>query len=101
MRALAGDTAAAGAIGSRNGRAGFAAVARLGDRAGGRDRESAGLPEQEELFEAGEDAREDGGDQGMQGGGQNPGVSVGGGGGGAQASELVGQWDVCFHWNYY
>ena len=65
------------------------------DRAGRGTRlwrgEGSGLPECQDLFEAGEDAREDGGDQGVQGGGQNPADSVGGGGDGAQASELVGQ----------
>ena len=34
-------------------------------------RELAGLPELDEVFEAGEDAREDGGDHGVQGGGQH------------------------------
>ena len=44
------------------------------DRAGRGTRlwrgEGSGLPECQDLFEAGEDAREDGGDQGVQGGGQ-------------------------------
>ena len=63
--------------------------------------ELAGLPEQEELFEAGEDAHENRRDHGVHGGGQNNGVSVGGGGEGAQASELVGQCGSCFHWSGY
>ena len=83
--------AGGGAVPPVGGRA-RGAVVGGGSGCGGRDRgEGAGLPEQEDLFEAAEDAGEDGGDQGAQGGGQECGVSVGGGGDGAQASELVGQ----------
>ena len=88
--------------GEEFGRAGAAACAGLGSGGDGalgggcrgarlRRGEGSGLPECQDLFQASEDAREDGGDQGAQGGGQNRGVSVGGGGDGAQASELVGQ----------
>lgn len=46
-----------------------------------RGRELAGLPEQEEVFEAGEDAREQGGEYGVQGNGQHsPGSPRRGGG---------------------
>ena len=52
--------------------------------------ELAGLPEQDELFQAGEQAREAGRDEGVQGRGQ-PGLRLVGLGGGAQTGELVGQ----------
>ena len=52
-----------------------------GGLAGGGCGELAGLPEQEEVFEAGEDAREQGGEYGVQGNGQHsPGSPRRGGG---------------------
>ena len=61
---------------------------------GGRG-EVAGLPEAEDLFEAGEDAREDGGDQGCDQGfwgfGRTSPTRPRGGDGSAEAGEVVGQ----------
>ena len=66
------------------------AVVGGGSGCGGRDRgEGAGLPEQQDLFEAAEDAREDGGDHGVHGGGQHS--ACPGGGEVAQGGALVGQ----------
>ena len=67
---------------------------RAADWGGG---EGAGLPECDELFEAGEDAREDGGDQGIQRGRQAdagllPQGAWGGGDRGA-AGLVTGHWD--------
>ena len=56
-------------------------------------RKLAGVPEQEDLFQAGEDAGQDGHDEGVDGGGQHSPVLIRAGCG-AQASELVGQCGV-------
>lgn len=77
----------AGAAGLRGGGAagarGGGGIYVVGRATGGGCREGAGLPEAEELLQAGEDAGEDRRDHGVQGGGRNRGVRVGGGGGGA------------------
>ena len=62
--------------------------------AGGRGGEVAGLPEQKDLFQAAEDAREEGRDHGVQGIGQHSACCRPGGGGGAEAGELVAKGGV-------
>ena len=83
-----GAGALAGAMAARLGRA----LTRGGCGARGADRrrgEGAGLPEQEDLLQAVEDAREDGGDHSVQGGGQPSPISPRGGRAGfAQAGDL-------------
>ena len=64
----------------------------LSARADGRQGQVPGLPEQEDLFEPAEDARQEGQDQRVQGSGQPSAIRPRRGGeGGAQASKLVGQ----------
>ena len=59
-----------------------------------------GLPEQEDLFEAGEEPGEDGEDEGVDGIGRNPPVRRWACDG-AQASKLVGHIGGCFHGDIY
>ena len=83
-----GAGALAGAMAARLGRV----LTRGGCGARGADRrrgEGAGLPEQEDLLQAVEDAREDGGDHSVQGGGQPSPISPRRGRAGfAQAGDL-------------
>ena len=83
-----GGAGAAGAVGSRGFCRGVGA--QCGGAAGLRGRELAGLPEHEDLFEPGEQARQAGHDEGMHGG-RNPGALLLGLRGVAQAGELLAE----------
>lgn len=89
--AVCGRTARGGDAGARGRRKG-GAIRRGGARYG--RREGSGLPGQEDLFQAGEDAHEASDDQGVQGGGQQcarPSAGLRRGGGEAELGELGGQ----------
>ena len=91
VRAAGGGLPAPCCLRGRAGGGVLVCAAEGGCADGGRG-EGAGLPEAEDLFEAGEDAREDGGDQGVQGSGRDsPTHPRGGGVRVAQAGEVGGQ----------